>query len=52
MDTIIRPYPHPVMRIRKAAVRLLGGVALAVAGLSFQSCHTPKDVTYFQDTHH
>lgn len=40
------------MRIRKAAIKILGGLALAVSGLSFQSCHTPKDVTYFQDTHH
>lgn len=38
------------MLIRKAAVKALALLALTSPTLALQSCHTPKDVTYFQDT--
>lgn len=40
------------MLIRKAAIKILTAIALVAPSLAFQSCHTPKDVTYFQDASH
>ncbi len=40
------------MLIKKAAIKAMAAISLATACLAFQSCHTPKDVTYFQDAKH
>lgn len=37
------------MLIRKAAGKVCAALILIAAALTFQSCRTPKDVTYFQD---
>lgn len=37
------------MLLRKASLKATLALMLAAPALMFQSCHTPKDVTYFQD---
>ncbi len=38
------------MLLKKAALKIFATIALAASCMAFQSCRTPKDVTYFQDT--
>lgn len=38
------------MLLKKAAIKIFASILIAASCLTFQSCRTPKDVTYFQDT--